>query len=280
MCIARPFTLPGSNQSEEVAMRDEFVEVDRCRVRLQRHGKGPTLLFLHGANGPALWTPFFDELAKRYHVIAPDHPTFGASGDAEWLEDIGDLAYFYLDFLKELQLQRVHLVGHSMGGWLAAEIAVRSTQRLATVTLMSAAGLRVPGESGVDIFMTPPLELVGQHIYADPKLGEAARTQAETAAPELIDAFIRNRTAAARICWHPRLNNPKLARWLHRIDVPAHLVWGDADRIIPPAHAKAYRGYIPGAKLTMIRNAGHVPQVERPKETLEAVAGFFQEHAL
>ncbi|MFM9971195.1 MAG: alpha/beta fold hydrolase [Burkholderiales bacterium] len=257
---------------------EEFFAVRGCRVRMVRAGRGPCLLYLHGANGPNLWSTFFEQLSERFEVIAPDHPGFGVSGDAPWMENIGDLAYFYLDFLQSQNLGNVYVVGHSMGGWLAAEIAVRATQRIASVTLMSAAGLRVPGHNGVDIFLLPPAELLGKHLFVNPQLAEAALAELATPkTPEQLDILIRNRTTAAQLCWHPRLNNPQLARWLHRIDVPTHLVWGDSDHIIPPEHGRAYQRLMPEAKLSFIADAGHSPQVEKPGELLAAMMAFYDE---
>jgi pimeloyl-ACP methyl ester carboxylesterase len=253
---------------------EQIVEIDGCHVHMLRDGKGPPLVYLHGANGPNLWTKWFEDLAQRFTVIAPDHPSFGASDDPTWLEDIGDLAYFYLDFFKAMSLKDIHLVGHSMGGWLAAEIAIRSTARIKTLTLIAAAGLRVPGHNGVDIFLTPPQDMP-PNVYADPKMVEFMR--AEMAKPKTeqeLDLLIRNRTAAARLCWHPRLNNPQLARWLHRIDVPTHLIWGDSDKIIPPEHGDAYKKLLPAAKYTVIPHCGHGAMVEKPREMVDAVADF------
>ncbi len=256
---------------------EEFVTVDSCRLRLLAAGNGPPLLYLHGAGGPAPWSPFFVELAKSFRVIAPDHPGFGRSGEPSWLAGIDDLAYFYLDFLAAQGLDRVHLVGHSMGGWIAMEAAVRSTARLKSLTLLDPAGIYVKGHPMADIFITPPAEILGKLLYVDKGLAEQAL--AELASPKTeaeIDALIRNRTSAALLCWQPRLYNPKLAKWLHRIDVPTHLVWGDSDRIIPPAYAETLRAAIPAARLTMIERCGHVPQVERAEATLAAVTGFLK----
>ncbi len=201
--------------------KEEFVEANGCKVRLQRAGKGPKILFLHGANGPAIWVPFFDKLAERYEVIAPDHPTYGKSGDPEWLEDIGDLAFFYLDFLKALDFDDVHLLGHSMGGWLAMEIAIRNTSRLASMTVVSPAGIRVTGHPPADIFKLTPAEMMPR-VYAGEALRQKMLDMASQPKSEAeLDELIRTRTASARLCWHPRLYNPKLARWLHRIDVPS-----------------------------------------------------------
>ena len=216
-----------------MAAREEFVEVNGCKVRLVRAGKGPKILFLHGANGPAIWVPFFDKLAERYEVIATDHPTYGKSGDPEWLEDIGDLAFFYLDFLQALDLEDVHLLGHSMGGWLALEIAIRDTSRLASVTVVSPAGIRVKGHPPADIFKLTPPEMIPLVYHGDELRKKMLDMAAQPKSDAELDDLIRTRTASARLCWHPRLYNPKLARWLHRIDVPAQIVWGDFGRAHP-----------------------------------------------
>ena len=123
----------------------ETVRVADCSVNVMRGGKGPPLLFLHGAGGAGVWLPFMAALSERYEVIVPDHPGFGRSDTPDWLDQLSDLAYFYLDFIEALGLDQVHLVGHSLGGWIAAEIAVRSTRRLRTLTLVGAAGVHVNG---------------------------------------------------------------------------------------------------------------------------------------
>jgi pimeloyl-ACP methyl ester carboxylesterase len=257
--------------------KEEFVEVNGCKVRLARAGKGPKVLFLHGANGPAIWVPFFDKLAERFEVIAPDHPTYGKSGDPEWLEDIGDLAFFYLDFLKALDLKKVNILGHSMGGWLAMEIAIRDTSRLASVTVVSPAGIRVKGHPPADIFKLTPPEMMPL-VYADKALVQKMLDMlAQPKSDAELDELIRTRTASARLCWHPRLYNPKLARWLHRIDVPTQVVWGDRDGVIPPAHASELGRLIPGAKVVMIDRCGHSPQVEKPEKLLDAISTFLTE---
>jgi pimeloyl-ACP methyl ester carboxylesterase len=248
-----------------MAVSEEFVEVDGCRVRIAKDGKGPPLLYLHGANGPNLWTEFFDELAKRFTVMAPDHPSYGKSGEPEWLEDIGDLAYFYLDFIKQLGLKRVHLVGHSMGGWLAMEIAVRATDRLASLTLIAPAGIRVKGHPAADLFIDPP-ETIVPLVYVDPKLREAALAEIKRPkSPEEIDNLIRNRVSSARLCWSPRLFNPKLAKWLHRIDVPTHLMWGDTDKVIPTAHAEELKKLSSRPAVTRRRSRNARPRSTRSR---------------
>src|ERR1700729_3733858 len=114
-----------------------------CRIRLMRGGAGSPLVVLHGASGANV-LPFMQQLAQKFDVIAPEHPGFGESDTPDWLDNIHDLAFFYLDVLEQLKLEGAHLVGNSLGGWIAAELAVRNTSRLASLTLCDAAGLYVP----------------------------------------------------------------------------------------------------------------------------------------
>src|SRR3954462_15351307 len=115
---------------------ENTITVRGMRVRVLRGGSGPPLIFLHGASGHVGWLPFLERLSQRFDVIAPEHPGFGASDDPSWLDQPADLAYFYLDLIDALKLERVHLIGTSLGGWVAAELAVRNTSRLATLTLV------------------------------------------------------------------------------------------------------------------------------------------------
>ena len=116
------------------------LDVRNCKLLLRRAGKGPAVLFLHGAGG-LQWVPFFDRLAERFSLMVPDHPSFGRSSTPDWLDDVADLAYFYLDLLAELELTGVHVIGHSMGGWIALEMAIRSTERIESLSLIAPAGI-------------------------------------------------------------------------------------------------------------------------------------------
>ena len=254
-----------------MAFTDRTVEVDGCKLALRRAGKGEPLLYLHGTDGFVEWPAMLDTLARRFDVIAPDHPGFGNTATPDWLDDVGDLAYFYLDVLDRLDLSGVHVIGQSVGGWIGLEMAVRCAHRLRSLTLISAAGIHVKGVSKTDIFMIDPDEQA-RLAYADPAKGEAAAQRA--AADKYQDSMIMNRLASARLGWHPRFFNPKLERWLHRVRPPTHVIWGAKDRIIPPAYADAFHRLIPGSTLTIIPDTGHLPHLEQPEKTLAAIEGF------
>ena len=127
-------------------------EIRGFKMKVQEAGAGEPLLFLHGAGG-SNWSPMLDMLAEKYRVIAPEHPGFGRTQLPEWMMSIGDLALFYLDFMEAQGLNGVHLAGHSLGGWLTAEIAIRNTSRLKSVTLMAPAGIANPDAPFGDIFV-------------------------------------------------------------------------------------------------------------------------------
>jgi pimeloyl-ACP methyl ester carboxylesterase len=256
--------------------QQSFATVDGCRLALRRGGTGPTLLFLHGAWVDRGWAPFADALATRFSVISPDHPGYGGSETPDWLDDIHDLAFFYLDVLASLGLDDVHLVGASLGGWIAAEMAVRSTARIARLSLVAPAGIHVKGVARPDIFLMPQEELV-RTLFADQRVAEAALAKTPNAEEE--EAELRGRYMTARLAWQPRMHDPALAKWLHRIDRPTQLVWGSNDRILPVVYAEEWQRLVPGATIAYIDACGHLPHIEQPSRFAAAIDAFAQETA-
>lgn len=239
---------------------DQTITIKDCRIRLMRGGAGSPLLFLHGGGGAGIWLPCMAQLAKKFDVIAPEHPGFGQSDTPAWLDTIADLANFYLDFLDELDLSGVHLVGSSLGGWVAAELAVRNSSRLASLTLIGAAGIYVDGVTQVDTFLSNDERRI-RDLFHDQDLAEAVIASSER--PELEDAALKNRMMTAKLSWQPRNHDPHLRKWLHRIKVPTLLVWGANDRLFPPDYAFVYQQLIPGSKAVVLPECGHLPHVEK-----------------
>ena len=248
----------------------EIITVAGCRIRLFRGGTGPALVFLHGAGGHAGWMAFLEELSARFQVFAPEHPGFGQSDDPPWLDEVSDLAYFHLDLLQALGLAKVHLMGTSLGGWVAAEMAVRSTARLASLTLVGAVGITAKGAPIPDIFRMPEEENLRRY-YADQE--RAARRLGDLAKADLT-VVAKNRATVTRLAYRPRFHNPGLAKWLHRIDVPTLLLWGEQDGLVPPQFGEAYRALIPGSRLVVLPDAGHAPFDEQKEAFLAAFREF------
>jgi pimeloyl-ACP methyl ester carboxylesterase len=254
-------------------VRRSIEQIAGCSVSVQRGGAGQPLLFLHGARGAGRWLPFMEALSQNFEVIVPEHPGFGQSQTPSWLDNIGDLAYFYLDFIEELRLEQVHLVGASLGGWIAAEVAVRNQRSLRTLTLVAPAGIHVPGVQKGDIFLWSAQELA-HNLFYDQKLAEAMLR--EEPSQEELDIQLKNRLTTAKLTWQPRLYNPHLAKWLHRVTLPTLILWGAEDKLIPPQYGPAFRDLIPNARLEILPNCGHLPQVEKMADFVGTVTRFLQ----
>lgn len=254
-------------------MRTFDIDIRGQPLKMTEDGSGPVLLFLHGAGGYA-WNPMLKELSTRFRVLAPEHPGFGLSPTPDWMMSVGDLAFFYLDALEVLGLDGVHLVGHSLGGWTAAEIAIRNTSRLATVTLMAPAGCRSDEVPFGDIFLWDA-ETATRHQFFDQSL---AAERIKLLPQQDLDVALQNKATVARLAWTPRLHNPQLKYWLHRIDKPCQLIWGRQDQIVPFECRHPFVERISGVRLVDLDRSGHSLHTERPRECAEAIASFCREH--
>lgn len=255
---------------------EEFRELDGGRVHLLRAGSGEPVLFLHAAGGAGEWNDFLQRLSEHYDVIAPDHPGFGKSDDFPELTAIDDLGYHYLDLLDALELEMPHVVGASFGGWIAAELAVHSPHRIGTLTLLSAAGLRVPGHRVPDIFLMPPARLV-ETLFHTPPPPPAPPPVPDV---EAILTAYRDATALARFSWVPYLHDPKLERRLRRITSPTLVAAPADDRLIPAAHARLFAQRIGGSLFHLIPDCGHAMYFEKPAEFATLVTEFLAAHPL
>ncbi len=239
-------------------------------LRIHVAGDGPPLLFLHGASGSD-WRPDYDRLAQHWKVYLPEHPGFGVTERPDWLESVQDLAIWYMDLIDHLQLGQVHLVGHSLGGWTAAELASLCSHDLRKLVLVDAVGLRIPGEKRLDMFLASPEEIADAVYYREEL---AQRVLNVPSSPEAQRAAIRNRNMTARLAWNPYFCNPSLEQRLRRIDVPTLVVWGKQDGLVPVAHAALYAERIPGARVAVMDECGHVPHVEQAEQFARVVADF------
>ena len=241
-------------------------------VGIVRKGKGRPLLMLHGGGGPVAGMPFADRLAERFGIIAPTHPGFAGTRIPEHFNRVDDLVFLYLDLLDELDLKDVVLMGFSMGGWVAAELATMTTERLSKLILVDAVGVKVGGREDrdiADVFGLPP-EQLAKKMFHDPS--RAPDINALT--PEQLEIVAGNRMALGVYTWDPFMHNPKLPRRLHRIDVPTHFIWGASDGVVTVDYGRAFCKMISGATMTVIEKAGHSPQSEQPGAFVDAVFSF------
>lgn len=240
-------------------------------------GQGRPILLLHEEDGLNPHVPFLSLLAEHGHVIAPSHPGFGHSPDSALIDTVDDLSYLYLDLLTELNLRDVVVIGCSLGGWIAAEMAVKSTKRIAKLILVAPVGIKVGDRETRDIpdlFALTPDE-VTRLKYHDPT---RAAVKVAALSDDELTVLVRNREATALYGWEPYFHNPKLRYRLHRIDIPTLLLWGASDRFVTPGYyGAAYHKAIFGAKLELVDGAGHLPHLEQPEAVARRVREFLDD---
>lgn len=251
--------------------RIETINLCAVETPVATSGSGPIILVLQGANNVEGWLPLYDELAKNFTVILPTHPGYTGTGPAPWLDSVSDLANYYLDFLDARQLSNVHLLGLSLGGWIAADLATRDSSRLASLSLVSSPGIYLPGCEPLDIFLRSDAQFMDDLFFA-PDAAAAAKQIALD--PSREDDLLNNKVATAKLTWAPRLYDPNLRKWLHRIKAPTQIVWGEQDRILPCAYAHEWASLIPRSIVTLIPECGHVPQVETPEKLASILRNF------
>ena len=246
----------------------------RCRVL--EGGSGAPVVFLHGAGGLLRDNPFLDELARRYHVFAPEWPGYGESTGEELLEDMLDFALHGWDLVDALGLRQPHVVGHSMGGMIAAEMACLAPRDVGRLALVSPAGLWLDEHPVPDIFAMLPGQ-IAEVLFSDPQAGQALLTGgADLTDMEALKEFYlgtQRRLAMAGKILFP-IPNRRLSKRLYRLRADTLVLWGAADRLIVPAYAAHWRALIPGARVELVEGAGHMLPYEQPEAFVRTLAGF------
>jgi pimeloyl-ACP methyl ester carboxylesterase len=221
-----------------------------------------------------MWLPFFQTWSKQYHVLAPMHPGFGQSGGFDDIDSIEDMAFHYAELFDALGLKEVNLGGVSLGGWIAAEFAVRWPERVRRLWLSGAPGLWVDEQPLPDLFrIARDTAKIRQLLFHDPDSYIAKMVIVDDPPEERMLAAYQAMTVLARLVWE-RPYDPKLPQRLHRVQCPVLLLWGADDRLVPPAYGEAYRRYLPQAEMKQIAHCGHLPMFEAESEFVQTVARF------
>ena len=242
-------------------------------IEILRRGKGRAILFLHPHIGIHGSERFIELLAREAQVVAPSHPGFGHSELPRGMSTVDDMSYFYLDLIEQLDLRDLVVVGASFGGWIAAEIATKTCERLSRLVLLGAVGAKFGGRDKsdiVDIFATPRSRWE-ELSFRNPAVW---LRDYESLPEDELTAMARNREATALFAWNPYMYDPKLRARLHRIRIPTLLLWGAHDGFAPPAYGRNFCAAVPGAKFEEIPEAGHFPHMEQPEAVARHVIGF------
>ena len=253
-----------------VTVRTE--QTGRVEVSISDRGQGHPFLLLHGGAGPQSVTAFADQLAAARHarVLVPAHPGFSGTPRPESLHTIRRLAAVYIALLDELGLDDVTVAGNSIGGWIAAEMALAGSPRISSLVIIDAVGIEVPGHPVADFFsLTFPQ--IAELSYHDP---ERFRIDPETLPPAARAELAGNRAALAVYAGQPSMTDPGLRSRLAAISLPALVLWGDSDGIAGPGYGRAYAGAIPTARFHLLAGTGHLPQIENPGPLIEVIWAF------
>ena len=248
-------------------------------IELRRQGSGPPLVYLHSAVGEGEGLALLDELAPNFDVIAPMFPGYGASEGIERIDDMEDVAFHLLDVWEALGLDAPAVVGNSLGGWMAAELAVRYPRRVGALVLVNPVGLYIEGAPIKDVFGRTPAELA-EDFFADREhpMAQMMRMLSEMRGSdmpfEVVRPLYQTMSSTARLAWDPYMHDPKLAARLGRITAPTLVVRGVQDTLVPAAHAEAYASAVPDARLVEVEGTAHLLALERPDELVRLVRHF------
>jgi pimeloyl-ACP methyl ester carboxylesterase len=265
------------------ALTETRIDTALGKVQVYRGGPrtGDALVYLHSATGEGAGLAVLEQLAETFDVLVPMFPGFGESEGIEGIDDIEDAVFHLLDVLDQLGLRSPSVMGMSLGGWMAAELAMRYPAAVGRLVLVNPAGLYVEGHPIKEIFGRQPGELA-QDLFADQShpmaqmmYGVQAIMDAKGEIPfELMKPALQSLAATAKVAWNPYLHDPKLRRLLYRVTAPTLIVHGAGDRLIDRTHAEAYAEGIRNTRLVDVEGAGHLLALEKPAELAELVAAF------
>jgi pimeloyl-ACP methyl ester carboxylesterase len=255
-----------------------MIKLGDIDLELHEVGNGPTLLFLHSGQGFVPDQAFVGMLAKRYRLIAPSHPGFGKSSLPDWLDSVDDIAHAYLELMDRLDLRAAKVMGCSIGGWIAADLASKAPERVEKLILVAPEGVKTGSPFKLDIpdIFAMSQEQMMKALFHDPAKG---RVDLSKLSQEQLTIMARNRETTALLVWEPYMHNPKLKHRLHRLAMPVLFMRGESDGLVSAEYLAKYAKLVPHARIETIAAAGHAPQFEQPEAFVAAVTSFLEQGA-
>ena len=257
---------------------EDIVEVGGSKLNMVKGGSGKPLLVLHGEMGYSGWLKHHEALAQHYTLHIPLLPGFGGSPRLDWVMNIRDLASWYLGVLDELGEVEINVVGFSLGGWLAAEMASMCPHLFKSLVLVGATGIKPPEGEILDMFLVVAKQYLTAGFLDPDTVPEFQQVCPDDASPEQVEAWELAREEASRLGWRPYMHDPALPYLLRRLKgLPTLVVWGKQDQIVPFSAAEVYHDSIEGSRLAPLEGCGHCPEIEKPDEFVQLVHGFLSE---
>ncbi len=242
---------------------------DSVTLSLSDQGTGRPVLLLHGGAGPRSVLAFGAALAATgARVLIPTHPGFMGTPRPDWCDRVSDIALVYADLLAHLDLRDVLVIGNSLGGWVASELALREPARVGRIVLLNAAGIEVEGHPVAQLAGLSPAQIAAL-AYCEPA---RFAIDPSTLGPEALAALAANRAAMAAYANEPYMHDPKLRRRLRRVTQPALVVWGERDQVVDLAYGRAYADAFAHGTFAPMAGAAHFPQLEQPERLLALVS--------
>ena len=260
-------------------MRRDIIAITGVELELFEAGNGPPILFLHGAGGFAPEHPYVEPLSARHRLIAPSHPGFGNSSLPEWIDAVDDIAYIHLELLDRIGLDQVDVIGCSIGGWVAAELATKIPKAVRRLVLVGPVGVKTGPVDRLDVpdIFALPQSTLEKLLFHDP---ERMRMDPARLTDEQLAVSVRNRETLALLAWEPYMHNPKLPYRLHRVTAPTLFLRGESDGLVSAAYLAAYARLLPNARTETIAAAGHAPHIEQPDAFARTVLQFLDAGAV
>ncbi len=254
-------------------MTNAVVKLAGVDIDVFEQGSGRPLLWLHGGNGFFPNQAFVAPFAAKRRLIVPSHPGFGKSALPDWVDSVDDIAYLYLELLDKLGLDKVELLGCSVGGWTAAELASKSPERISKLVLVGPVGVKTGPSDQLDIpdIWALPQDELNKLMFHDPKKMLPDITKLSD---DQLTLMLRNRETLALLTWKPWMHNPKLVHRLHRVKAPTLFVRGASDGLVSAAYLERYARLLPNARLATIAEAGHAPHLEQPEAFARTAFAF------
>jgi pimeloyl-ACP methyl ester carboxylesterase len=252
---------------------EQTLECAGLTLRYLKGGSGTPLVTLHHSTGSPGWLPVHDQLANSAEVYLPDMPGYGQSSRPDWAREPRDIAILLGQAFDKLGIERVALAGFGFGGFVAAEFATMDARRLSHLILVGAAGLQPEEGEILDEMLVDFDQYVKAGFSND---GIYVQNFGEAPADEIKQLWDFSREMTARLTWKPYMFNRRLAPLLKEVNVPALLIWGGEDRIVPVICGRQYEKALPNARLEVIAGAGHLVEYEDPSRVASLISDFIK----